>query len=38
MHREDGSHLEPTLPPVTSAIPIVADDLMERATDPHSLD
>ena len=38
MHREDGSQLEPTLPPVTTAIPIVADDLVERSTDPRTLD
>ncbi|MGW9112562.1 glycoside hydrolase family 65 protein [Microbacterium sp. NPDC055683] len=31
LRREDGTPLEPTLPPVTTAIPIVADDLVDRA-------
>ena len=33
MRREDGTPLEPTLPPVTTAIPIVLDDVFEGARD-----
>ncbi|WOF24057.1 glycosyl hydrolase family 65 protein [Microbacterium betulae] len=33
MRREDGTPLEPTLPPVTTAIPIVLDDLFEGTRD-----
>jgi alpha,alpha-trehalose phosphorylase len=38
MRREDGTMLEPTLPPITTAIPIIADDLTELSSEAHHIE